>query len=64
MLKRFKEHCKRPITWGKYYKLCGIMSIITMIYTIIYFIYIGLIDASGFIESIEDKFSSKKDEAE
>ena len=64
MFRAFKEHCKRPITWGKYYKLCGISFIITTIYTIVYFIYIGLIDVSGFVESIKDKFSSKKDEAE
>lgn len=24
MLQKFKNHCKRPITWGAYYKLCGI----------------------------------------
>lgn len=60
MFRAFKEHCKRPITWGKYYKLCGISFIITMIYTTVYVIYFGLIDVSRF----KDKFSSKKDEAE
>lgn len=24
MLERFKNHCNNPITWGAYYKLCGI----------------------------------------
>ena len=24
MFKKFKEHCAKPITWGAYYKLCGI----------------------------------------
>lgn len=24
MLTRFKKHCSNPITWGAYYKLCGI----------------------------------------
>lgn len=24
MLERFKKHCGNPITWGAYYKLCGV----------------------------------------
>lgn len=24
MLNKFKNHCKNPITWGAYYKLCGV----------------------------------------
>lgn len=24
MMNKFKNHCKNPITWGAYYKLCGI----------------------------------------
>lgn len=25
MLEKFKKHCGNPITWGAYYKLCGVV---------------------------------------
>ena len=24
MLNKFKQHCAKPITWGAYYKMCGV----------------------------------------
>lgn len=27
MMERFKKHCETPITWGAYYKVCGISLI-------------------------------------
>lgn len=40
MMKKFKEHCNRPITWGKYYKLCSISAILSIIFTVGYWIYL------------------------
>lgn len=31
MLNKFKNHCKNPITWGAYYKLCGISMILSIL---------------------------------
>lgn len=30
MLKKFKAHCNNPITWGSYYKLCGISFLVSL----------------------------------
>lgn len=27
MMERFKKHCETPITWGAYYKVCGVSLI-------------------------------------
>lgn len=42
MLKKFKEHCGRPITWGKYYKLCGISMLLSTIISLGWLVYLGL----------------------
>ena len=40
MLKRFKDHCKNPVTWGAYYKLCGISFVASIIIGAVTFIKI------------------------
>lgn len=34
MLKRFKNHCKNPVTWGDYYRLCGIAFAASTIFSV------------------------------
>lgn len=34
MLNRFKNHCKNPVTWGAYYKLCGICFTASTVITV------------------------------
>lgn len=31
MFTKFKNHCKKPITWGAYYKLCGISFLASLV---------------------------------
>ena len=38
MLEKFKRHCNNPITWGKYYKINGI---IVLLYAAFFAIYAG-----------------------
>lgn len=33
MLTKFKAFCKKPITWGAYFKLCGIAVVATYVTT-------------------------------
>lgn len=40
MLKRFRDHCKNPITWGAYYKLCGISFVASIIIGAVTFVKI------------------------
>lgn len=40
MLKRFKNHCNNPITWGAYYKFCGIKFVISTIVSVATFLKI------------------------
>lgn len=30
-MKKFKEFCKKPITWGDYFKLCGVVAAVTTV---------------------------------
>lgn len=34
MLERFKKHCGNPITWGAYYKLCGVVWVASLAFGI------------------------------
>ena len=42
MLKKFKEHCGRPITWGKYYKLCGVSTLLSIMFTLGWLYWLGM----------------------
>lgn len=59
MLERFKRHYNRPITWGKYYKLCGISMLLSFIFSAIYVGY-AYLNACHAYES----FFGKVDEEE
>ena len=59
MFKAFKEHCERPITWGKYYKLCGGCMLLSMAVTAAMMYRIQ----KSFNE-LNESYSSEEDEAE
>lgn len=40
MLKRFKNHCKNPVTWGAYYRLCSIAFVASTIFSVATFLKI------------------------
>ena len=59
MFKAFKEHCERPITWGKYYKLCGGCMLLSMAVTAAMMYRIQ----KSFNE-LDESYGSEEDEAE
>ena len=59
MFKAFKEHCERPITWGKYYKLCGVSMLAS---TVVYAIAMYHFQKS--LNELDEFYSSEEDEAE
>lgn len=34
MFKKFKIHCGKPITYGAYYKICGVALFATLVITV------------------------------
>lgn len=54
-----KRWLATPITWGGYFKLCGICGAVTTLYCVILYTVLGLIDPIGWI-----KGKLNKDETE
>ena len=59
MFKAFKEHCERPITWGKYYKLCGVTTLASIV---IYGVAMYRFQKS--LNELHESYGSEEDEAE
>ena len=55
-----KKWLDTPVTWRRYFKMCGICSIISTIYCIWLYVKIGLID----LDWIKKKLPSKKEDEE
>lgn len=59
MFRAFKEHCERPITWGKLYKLCGGCTLASIaITTVIMYRF------QKSLNEVHESYSSEEDEAE
>ena len=65
MLTKFKNHCKNPITWGAYYKGCGVATIITSIVVAIPFIVNAIDDLKYKLmwKKIEREYDDEEDES-
>ena len=65
MLTRFKNHCGRPVTWGAYYKLCGISFIAAIISVAIPFIVNAIDDLKYKLmwKKIEREYDNEEDES-
>lgn len=35
-----KNFMQKPITWGSYFKLCGISAIFSVVYTLVYWFHL------------------------
>lgn len=55
-----KKWLDTPVTWRRYFKMCGVCSIITTIYCIWLYVKIGLID----LDWIKKKLPGKKEDEE
>ena len=55
-----KKWLDTPVTWRRYFKMCGVCSIITTIYCIWLYVKIGLID----LDWINKKLPGKKEDEE
>lgn len=42
MIAKFKEFCKKPVTWGAYFKIAGVASVLSLLVSIGYVIYYNL----------------------
>lgn len=42
MIAKIKEFCKKPITWGAYFKIVGVASVLSFLISIGYVIYYNL----------------------
>lgn len=54
----FKKWLDTPITWRKYFKMCGICGVISTIYVVWLYIKIGFID----LDEIKIPFRKKETE--
>lgn len=59
MFKAFKEHCERPITWGKYYKLCGVTTLASIVISAV-----TMYCFQKSLNEVHESYSSEEDEAE
>jgi hypothetical protein len=55
-----KNWLDKPVTWRRYFKMCGICSIISIIYCIWLYVKIGLIE----LPKIKIPFLKKKEDEE
>lgn len=59
MFKKVKNYMDKPVTWGGYWKLCGIASAVSMLVTAAY--YIALFRGDAIRELISNKHYSVVD---
>lgn len=59
MFKAFKKHCERPITWGKYYKLCGVSMLASIVVSAVTLYHFG-----KSLNDVHESYGSEEDEAE
>lgn len=59
MFKAFKEHCERPITWGKYYKLCGVSMLASIVISAV-----TMYRFQKSLNELHESYGSEEDEAE
>lgn len=52
-----KKWLDTPITWKAYFKMCGICSLISIVYVICLYVKVGLID----LDEIKEFFHKKED---
>lgn len=61
-MKALKKAMSKPITWGGYFKLCGICGVISAIYCVYLYTKLGLIDLGELVGFVKDKLPTKKEE--
>lgn len=65
MLTKFKNHCGRPITWGAYYKMCGVCYIAAIIIVLTPLIANAIDDLKYKLmwKKIEREYGNEEDES-
>lgn len=59
MFKAFKEHCERPITWGKCYKLYGVITLASIVISAV-----TMYRFQKSLNELHESYGSEEDEAE
>lgn len=59
MIAKFKNFCKKPITWGAYFKSVGVYSVMVILAVIGYVIYYNLTLQSLHKQSCESQTSDE-----